>query len=150
MPGQKNGSVHNSEPSCPLHGPNVRMHEADVVAGHGHNRPAIPRWGPRFQARLAVVIGVLLDEGDDVHDRDQLDGGMIDGVQFQDEGPQQEVDADWKFGVWMPNLTALFHPGIPVIPSPQSLQGNRCNLDCRPLMLETLVHRYQKSLHRRQ
>lgn len=51
MLGQKKGLVHNLEPGCPLHGPNVHMREADVVAGHGHNRPAIPRWSPRFQAR---------------------------------------------------------------------------------------------------
>lgn len=94
MPGQRNGSAHNSEVGCPQHGPNVRMREADVVAGHGHNRPAIPRWGPRFQARLAGVAGVLSDESGDVHDRDQLDDGMVDGEQFQDEAPRQEVYGD--------------------------------------------------------
>lgn len=147
---QKSGSVHKTEEGCPLHGPNVRTREADVVAGHGHNRPAIPRWSPHFQARLVAVAGVLSDESDDVHDRDQLDDGMVDDVQFQDEALQQEVDADWKFGVWTQNPTALFHPGIPVIPSLQSLQGNRCTLGYQLLMLEKLVHQYQKNLHRRQ
>lgn len=110
MPGQRNGLVRNSEPGCPLHVPNEHMREADVVPGHGHNRPAIPRGGPRFQERLAVVAGVLSDESDDVHDRDQLDDGMVDGVQLQDEAPQREVDVDWKFGVWKPNPMGLSHP----------------------------------------
>ena len=96
------------------------------------------------------MLGVLLDESGDVHDRGQLDGGMVGDVQSQDGAPQQEVYADWKFGVWTPNPMARFHLGTPVIPSPRSLQENRCTLDCQPLMLEILVHRYQKNLHRRQ
>ena len=93
---------------------------------------------------------MLLDESGDVHDRVQLDDEMIGGVQSQDGGPQQEVYADWKFGVWTPNPMARFHLGTPVIPTPRSLLGNRCTLDCRLLMLEILVHQYQKNLHRRQ
>lgn len=93
---------------------------------------------------------MLSDESGDVHDRVQLDGGMVDGVQSQDEAPQQEVYGDWKFEVLTLNPMARFHLGTPVIPSPRSLQENRCTLDCRPLMLEILVHRYQKNLHRRQ
>lgn len=93
MLGQRNDSAHNSDLGWLLHGPNVHMHEPDVVAGHGRKRPAIPRWGPRFQARLAGVACVLSDVSD-VHDRDQLVDGMADGEQFHDESPQQEVDVD--------------------------------------------------------
>lgn len=115
---------------CPVHDPNVHTCGQDVVAGLGH-RPANPRWGPHFRASLVVVAYVLLDEGDDVHDRERLGDGKVDGARPLDEALQQPVDADWN-AVWMPSPTALFHQDIE--PNRQSPQANRSTRDCRLVM----------------